>query len=117
METYEQLVGLPKYVVDFGLPFAYFIFAVALLSAVTFPAIQLFQDVKKAITALVGVVGLALIYLLCYVIAKSEPLVLSEETIAAETMKFVEANLFMTYITFMIAVIAIIYSSVSQYFK
>jgi len=117
METYEQLVGLPKHVVDFGLPFTYFIFAVALLSAVAFPAIQLFQDVKKAITALVGVVGLALVYLLCYLLAKSEPLILAEETITAETMKFVEANLFMTYITFSIAVIAILYSSVSKYFK
>ena len=117
METYEQLVGFWKYVVDFGLPLTYIIFTVALLSAVVFPAIQLFQDVKKAITALVGLVGLALLYLLCYAIAKSEPLILTEETISAETMKFVEANLFMTYITFAIALIAIIYSSVSQYFK
>ena len=117
METYEQLVGFWKHVVDFGLPITYIVFAVALLSAVAFPAVQLFQDVKKAITALVGVVGLAVLYLLCYAVAKSEPLILTDETISAETMKFVEANLFMTYITFSIALIAIIYSAVSQYFK
>ena len=121
MVTYEQLVGLPKYAVDFGLPFTYIIFLVALLSVLGFALYQLvylfIDSPKKALTVLGSVVGVIFIYLICYLMAKGEPFISGEDTISGGTMRFVEANLLMTYISFTIAVLAIVYSSVSQYFK
>ena len=104
-------------VVNYLIIFGYVVFIVTSLSALVFPAIQLFQDLKKAVAALVGVVALVVFYLLCFVLAKSEPLVFPEETISAETMKFVEANIFMGYATFAVAVLAVVYVSVARMFK
>ena len=119
---YQDLVGLSKEIVDYQLLFAYFIFGVATVSVFVFPAIQLFQNPKKALTAIAGVAGLALIYFLFFTLAKAEPYTISTgtgdtTTIAAGAMKFVEANLYMTYAVFLFSVLAIVYSTVSNYFK
>ena len=108
-------------IVDYGLIFTYIVFGIGVLSAFVFPAIQLFQNLKKALTALAGVCGLVLLYLLFYMLASSEAFTIStgtgDTTISAGVMKFVEANLFMTYAIFAFSVLAIVYSSVSNYFK
>lgn len=108
---------MEEFIVNYGLITVYIIFAIATLSALVFPAIQLFQDLKKALTALIGIVALVVIYLLCYVMASSEPLTVGDKFVSAETMKFVEANIYLAYAMFGVSVLAIVYASVSRYFK
>ena len=108
---------MEDFVVDYGIPFMYIIFAVALLLALVFPAIQIFSDFKKAIVGLLSVVGLIGLYLLCFVLAKGEALTLGEKFHSAETIKFVNASLFMGYISFLLSLLAIAYSAISGFFK
>ena len=117
MVEYKDLIGFAKEFVDYSLLFVYFVFGIALVTVLAFPAIQLFRNFKKALTALAGVTGLVAIYFLCYMLAKPEPFVSGDISVSAMTMKFVEANIFMTYIVFAISILAIIYSFVASYFK
>jgi len=108
---------MENFVVEYGILFGYGIFTVALLLALVFPAIQLFSEFKKAVVGILSIVGLVGLYLLCFVLAKGEPLTLGENFYSAEQIKFVNANLFMGYISFILAVVAIGYSSISSFFK
>jgi|GEM_PF-6640399 len=108
---------MEDFVAGYAIPFAYIIFGIALLSALAFPAIQLFADLKKAIITFASIAGMAAIYVLCFVLATGEPLTLGENYHSAELIKFVNASLFMGYLTFVIAILAIIYSAVSNVFK
>jgi len=107
--------------VDYLMIFAYIIFCVTLLSALVFAVLPIFQDFKKAIPVLIGIVGAVAFYLVCYFLSSGEPMTITTgtgtQTISSGVMKFVEANMFMTYFTVVIALLAIIYSSVSSYFK
>ena len=118
---YKDLVGFSKELVDYEILFAYAIFGVTLISALVFAALPLFRDFKKAIPALVALVGAAALYFLCYFMASGDPLTITtgtgDETYAEGVMKFVEANMFMTYIVFGFSILALIYTSISSYFK
>ena len=107
--------------VDYELIFAYAMFGITLLSAVVFSVIPIFKDFKKAIPVLIGIVGAVAFYLVCYALASSEPLTITtgtgDETTSGGVMRFVEANIFMTYSVFSFALLALVYSSVSSYFK
>jgi len=122
MITLDQLSGFSKYFLDFGLPFTYIVLIVAILSVVVFAVIQFanacIADMKKALTILASIVGVIGLYLICYfLLATNESVIINEETFSAGTMRFVETNLFMTYITLFIALAAIGYSLVSQSIK
>ena len=118
---YKDLVGFTKYLVDYQILFAYIMFGIALFSALVFAAVPLFRDFKKALTTLISVGGVALFYIVCYMLTSGDPFTYStgsgDFTISGGVMKFVEANLFMTYVTFAISILAIVYSSISTYFK
>ena len=107
--------------VDYEMIFAYAIFCVTLLSAIVFSVVPIFKNFKKAIPVLLGIVGAVAFYLICYALANSEPLTITTgtgiETTSGGVMRFVEANIFMAYSAFAIALLALAYSSVSSYFK
>ena len=118
---YKELAGFTKYLVDYQLLIVYIMFGIALLSELVFAAVPLFRNFRKALTALIAVGGLVLLYFLFYMMSSGEPFTIStgtgDDTISGGVMKFVEANLFMTYATFAFSLLAIAYSSVSSYFK
>jgi len=114
---YANLVGLAKELVDYELLITYLIFCIALFSALIFPAIELFKDLKKTLITLGGVVVVAAFFLLCYSLAKGEPYTTGDTSVTAEGMKFVGAILFMTYVMFGISILSILYASISSYFK
>jgi len=118
---YSSLVGFNKEFVDYLILFAYIIFGVTTILAVVFALLPLFQNLKKALTTLAGIGGLVLFYLLCYMLTSGDPFTITtgtgDETTSGAVMKLVEANMFMTYITLVIALLAILYSSIASYFK
>ena len=103
--------------VGFGIPFAYFCLGVAALSAVVFPIIQMIQNWKKAITALIGVGAVAVLFLICFLLADKQEFTIGDKYASAAQMQLVEGSIFTFYALLLIAVIAILYSSVSSYFK
>ena len=107
--------------VDYLMIFTYIIFGVTLLSAIVFATLPLFRDFKKAIPVFLGIGGAVLFYLVCYMLASGDPFTITtgtgDETTSGGVMKVVEANMFMTYIVFLVSILAILYSSVSSYFK
>ena len=107
--------------VDYLMFFAYAIFCVTLISALVFAVLPLFRNVKKAIPALIGIVGAAAFYFICYLLSSGEPFTITTgtgvETTSGAVMRFVEANMFMTYIAVLAALLAILFTSVANYFK
>ena len=107
--------------VDYLMIFAYVIFGVTLLSAVVFAVLPIFKNFKKAIPVLLVIVGAVAFYFVCYMLASGEPFTITtgtgDSTTSGGVMKFVEANMFMTYIVFAVSILAILYSSVASYFK
>ena len=108
---------MTDFILNFGIPLVYVALAIAVLSAVAFPVLQMVSDFKKAKTAIAGVGVLILVFLLTYMLAGNQPLTTNYATVPGEQMKLIEASLYMVYILFVVSVIAIIASSVSRYFK
>jgi len=108
---------MEDFIVNYGLIITYVVLGIGILSALVFPTVQMFQDIKKAMVGLIGLGGLFVVYLLCYVMAKAEAFTIGETFVSADAMKIVEANLFMTYLALLIALLGIGFSSVSHYFK
>jgi hypothetical protein len=87
------------------------------LAALVFPLIQIFQQLKKAKTILIGI-GLAVVlFSLCYVLASDAPFKMGNTEVAGSQMKLVEASMFAFYALLATSILAILYSSISRYFK
>ena len=103
--------------VSYGIPLAYIALGIGVLGMIAFPIIQMAKDLKKAITTFVAIGILAVVFFICYFLSANEPFTIGDIHIAGGQMKFVEAGIYLTYILLTGAVIAILYSSVSRYFK
>ena len=103
--------------VSFAIPLAYIAIGLAILGVVGFSLLQMFRDLKGAKTAFIGIGIAVAIFLLCFLLTDNRDFSIKEITVAAGTMRFVEAAIFMFYMLLVGAVIAICYSSVSRYFK
>jgi len=101
----------------FAIPLAYICLGVAALSAVLFPVIFMFQDLKKARTALIGVGFMGAVYLVCYFMADRVDFSIGEKHVAASQMQFVEAGIFMFYALLMISILAIASSALTRFLK
>ncbi|MDR2039047.1 MAG: hypothetical protein LBQ60_14080 [Bacteroidales bacterium] len=104
---------MSDFIVSFVIPLAYIALGVAALAAIAFPAIYMFQDLKKARTALIGVLAMVVLFLVCYAIADGT----ANDKATAGEMKMIEASLYTFYVMLLVSIGAIIYASVSRYFK
>ena len=103
--------------VTFGIPIAYLGLGIAALTAVLFPVMQMFQDLKKAKTTFIGVGALIVLFVVCYLLAEKKDFTVAELHVVAAQMKFFEAGIYLTYMLLFGTVAAILYSTVSRYFK
>ena len=104
-------------IVSFGIPLAYIGLGIGVLSAILFPVIQMFQDFKKAKTALIGVGAVAALFVICYLISDYQDFTKGDTYISAGQMRFIEAGIYLFYILLIGTGAAILYSTVSRYFK
>ena len=107
---------METFAISFIMPLAYIGLGVAALSAIAFPLIQMFQDLKKAKTTFIGIGAVVVLFLICYLLAGNQDFTVGEKALAGGQMKLVEASLYTFYCLLMIAVLSILYSSVSRYF-
>ena len=103
--------------VTIGFPIAYICLGLAMLSAVLFPVIQMFKDLKKAKTALIGVGFLAVVYLFCFLIADKADFSIGEKHVAATQMQFIEGAIYMFYALLLLSLVAIASSSLTRFLK
>jgi len=103
--------------VSYGIPLAYIAFGLAALGAVVFPIIQMLKDLKKAITTFVAIGILVVVFFVCYLLSANEPFTKGDVYVAAGQMRYIEAGIIMFYMLLGGSILAIIYSSVSRYFK
>ena len=117
----EGLDPASRFIVNYGTVFTYILFGVAILLILVFSAAQMFQDFKKAISALVGVGALVLLFLVCYWLSAAEPLTYftasGDKFTPGSTMKMVEACIYMAYFLFCGAILVLIVTSFARYLK
>ncbi len=108
---------MTDFIVSFGIPLAYVALGIAIIAALAFPFIQMFQDLKKAKSAFFGIGALIVLFIICYVLAANEPFSIGDINISAGQMRTIEAGIYLFYFTLVGSIIAILYSTVSRYFK
>ena len=108
---------LENIAVSFGIPLAYFGMGVAALSALVFPVIQMFQDLKKAKTAFIGIGAIVAVFLICYLLAGNQDLTVGDKHVVGGTMKLIEGSFYTFYVLLATSLLLIAYSSVSHYFN
>ena len=108
---------LEQICVSFGIPLAYIALGIAALGAILFPVIEMFKDLKKAITTFVSIGIIIVIFLVCYFLSANEPFSIGVFHVPAGQMRFIEAGINMFYMLLAGSVLAILYSTFSRYFK
>ncbi len=108
---------MTDFIVTYGIYLAYFALVVATLAAIIFPLLQMFRDLTNAKTAFIGIGAVVVVFFLCYLLAGKEPLTIGEIVASGGQMKMVEASLYVFYILLASSILAILYSTISRYFK
>lgn len=98
---------------------AYIAFGLSLVFAIVFPVIQIFADPKAAVRSLIGVGILIALWFVAYALSDNSftPMELEKMKTTANISVMVGAGLIYTYFIFAIAIVAIIYASISSLFK
>ncbi|MFU8844558.1 MAG: hypothetical protein ACNA7V_12215 [Bacteroidales bacterium] len=106
-------------VIDTYSAIAYVALILAALLAIAFPLIHMIRNPKSSIKMLISIVGLVIVGIICYSISVNtfDEIRLIELKTTAEVSKTVGAALYFTYIVGGLAVLSIIYSGVSGFFK
>lgn len=96
----------------------YLLIVIAAVLAVVFPVIFMIRNPKGLKKALVGIGAMALVFLIAYLIASDEVLPKYEKYgIDPSIAKRVGMGLIATYLLGLGAILAIVYSAVSRFFK
>ena len=106
---------MADFMTNYGIIICYILLAVAVLTAVVFPIIQLAKNPKGAKGALVGIGALVVVVAISFALSSdSNP---SKIEITAEAAKQVDTGLFAFYILAIVAIGALVYSEVAKLFK
>ena len=84
--------------ISFGIPLAYIAIGVAALGAIAFPIVQMAQDLKKSVVTFISLGILALVFLLCFLMATNASYSVGDIHVSAGQMRFVEAGIIMFYV-------------------
>jgi len=104
--------------IDAGLYFSYVLFFVAVGAAIIFPLLYVIQDPKAVIKSLVGVVGLVVLFIVCYALSGNEVTAkYASLGVGAGSSKLIGAVLIMFYLTLLISIVGIIFSEISKALK
>jgi inner membrane protein involved in colicin E2 resistance len=101
-------------IIDIGMYLTYAMLAIAAIAAIAFPVVYLVQDPKKAKASLYGVLGLAVIFVVSYLISSNE---LYKEVQDPVTSKLVGGGIIMFYILFVASILTAVYSEIAKIFK
>ncbi|GAB4278982.1 MAG: hypothetical protein Kow0068_02820 [Marinilabiliales bacterium] len=111
---------VPQYT-SLALQLAYIFLGITIFLAIIFPIYTLIQRPKSAISALVGIIGLAIIILISYFMASGELLDMPKSYHGPDnnptTLKLTDAGIYTMYILLALAIFGIIATEVMKVFK
>lgn len=94
---------------------------IATIAAIVGPIITSADDPKSLIKPLAAFVGLAILLFIGYSMATGQEYIIKSgdetTTVTAETSRWVGGSLIMLYILGAVAIVSIIYTEISKYFK
>ena len=108
---------LEQITVSYGIPLAYIALGIAAIGIIGFSVLQMVQDLKKAMIALVAIGILVVLFVVCFVLSANEPRSVGDTYVAAGQMRFVEAGIIMFYMQLAISAVAILYFTILRYFN
>lgn len=104
--------------IDIGMYLAYALIAFAAISAIVFPIIQTFGDLKKAKNGLIGFAVLVVILVIAYALSPAETgAFYDKKNISPNTSKMIGGGILATYIVFAGVILSILYAEVAKWFK
>ena len=108
---------LEQITVSYGIPLAYIGLGIAAASVIIFPVVQMFQDLKKAARALIGIGIVAVLFVICFLVAEKKEFSIGDIHIVASKMQYVEASIYMVYVLLFTSLLAILLTPISRHFK
>ncbi len=110
---------MDSFLIDAGLWISYILIGIATLATIVFPVIYMVQHPQDAKKALMAIGGLIVVFLIGYFIASDGAVMDTSNNVLAEgtVSQLSGAGIIMFYILGGVAVIALIYSEVSNLFK
>jgi len=110
--------------ITINLRWAYVLLFLAVVVLILFALFQFFSNLKSAKGGLFGIAAVLLIVLISWLLGSSEypqffgvEKFIADGTITPTITRVIDTALYSTYIIFGLAILALIYSSVSRYFK
>lgn len=98
--------------IDVSLSASYILIILCALSAIIIPLVQSFGDPQTLVKSGIGIVAVAVIFLISYAVAGSVT-----EGATATTSKMVGGGIITTYILFLVAIVGIVYTEISKVIK
>lgn len=106
---------MAEFVTNYGIIAAYILLAVAVVTAIGFPILDVIKNPKGAKGALIGIGAIVVVFGISYTLGSEvNP---SKIEISGGTARLVDTGLFAFYILSIVAIIATIYAEVSKIFK
>ncbi len=104
--------------IDFGMYAAYLFFGVAAVAAIVLPAINLAKSPAGLVKSLMGIGGLAVLFVVAYALSGDE---VSQKAaafgITPGTSKMIGAGLVLFYLVLFISLIGVIFSEINKALK
>jgi len=104
--------------INIGIYLTYILIAIAILALIAFPVYFMITNFGKAKSGLIGVLFLAIVFVISYLIAPADQGVLYENyKIGPGASKLIGGGLIITYITFFGVIVAAFYNEIAKWFK
>lgn len=114
----EELSEFGCNIISWGLYFGYFLFGLAIISAIVLPFINSLKNPKGMLRAGIGVGVLLVVFILSFVMSSDEVNnVAASQGITSTGSQLIGAGLIMFYIALFAAILGLIYSEVNKAFK
>jgi uncharacterized membrane protein len=104
--------------IDIGMYITYFLFGLALISAIVLPAINIAKSPAGLVKSLFGIGGLAVLFGVAYALSGSEVTAKAAALgVSATSSKMIGAGLTLFYFVLFISIIGVIYSEINKALK
>ena len=95
----------------------YFLFAIAIIVSLVFPAISMAKNFTKAKNSLIGIGVLIVIFVIGYAMSSDEVYKIGDSVVEGASSKRSEAGLITFYVMIVLAIGVIVYTEISKAFK
>ena len=110
--------------IDLNLRWSYILFGIAVLIVIGFAVYQMFQSGEKAKKSLMAIGAIVVVFIIAHLLSSSEiptfygaQAMVQKGTLTPEVAKFTDTLLYATYILFGGALLSVIYSGLSRFWK